>query len=82
MCNDGVASRAREAADVCWRESIGVLREATRDLTSTGVARGDVFALVAIFGRYHVDIDLALLHELAELREPLGGVDLRHVDGT
>jgi hypothetical protein len=53
VCNDGVASRAREAADVCWRESIGVLQEAAGDLTSTGVARGDVLALVAVFGRYH-----------------------------
>lgn len=29
-----------------------------------------------------VDIDLAVLHELAELREPLCGVDLFHVEGT
>ena len=29
-----------------------------------------------------VDVDIALLHELAELREPLGGVDLGHIDGT
>jgi hypothetical protein len=53
VCNDGVASRAREAADVCWRVSISVLHEEAGDLTSTGVARGDVLALVAVFGRYH-----------------------------
>jgi hypothetical protein len=29
-----------------------------------------------------VDIDLALVHELAERGEPLGGVDLLHVDCT
>lgn len=29
-----------------------------------------------------IDIQLAVLHELAELSEPLGGVDLRHVDST
>jgi hypothetical protein len=29
-----------------------------------------------------VNIDIALLHELAELGEPLGGVDFRHVDGA
>jgi hypothetical protein len=27
-----------------------------------------------------VDVDIALLHELAELPEALGGVDLGHVD--
>jgi hypothetical protein len=36
---------------------------------------GVLFVLVCT-----VNIDLALLHELAELREPLGGVYLRHVD--
>jgi hypothetical protein len=29
-----------------------------------------------------VDIDVALLHELAQLRKALGGVNLGHVDGT
>jgi hypothetical protein len=29
-----------------------------------------------------VDIDITLLHELAELHEPLGGVNLRHVDSA
>lgn len=53
MCDDCVASRASEAADVCWRVSIGVLRKAAGALTSTGVARGYVLALVAVFGWYH-----------------------------
>ena len=51
--NHCVASRASEAADVCWRVSIGVLRETAGVLTSTGVARGYVLALVAVFGRDH-----------------------------
>ena len=29
-----------------------------------------------------VDVDIALLHELAEVRQPLGRVYLGHVDGT
>lgn len=39
-------------------------------------------ALLAREGFSTVDINIARLHELAELRQPLGGVDLSHVDGT
>jgi hypothetical protein len=37
---------------------------------------------VGVGGARTVDVDVALLHEPAQLREPLGGVDLGHVDGT
>jgi hypothetical protein len=51
-------------------------------LTSARIAGCNVLALMAVLGGYHVDVDIALLHELAELCQPLGRVYFRHVDGA
>lgn len=55
---------------------------------SDGCPRTEPLSLVsALFhnvseGIRTVNVDIALLHELAELREPLGSVDLGHVDSA
>ena len=57
--DDGVSGRAREAADVCWERSVAVRgpgpgRGRGRGcLTSAGIARRNILALVAVLGRHH-----------------------------
>ena len=74
MCDGGWVSNLGAHHKVQCTRSGGYLRKAPL----CGVS----CMSIGLNGYCTVDVDIALLHELAELGEPLGGVYFGHVDGT